>query len=462
MSQLKQFNQDSGQWEPVIVGAHGPTGPTGPQGGQGPTGADSTVTGPTGATGPQGPQGTFGGATFEYMYDADTTVPSSKTSGHLSFNALATTMYISITDYSATNVRTFLQTIDDSSSAVKGSFKLTAVSNPAEYAYFSIVGNHIEYADYFEVPVSFVSSSEVTPPGDTLSYITFARTGDIGDKGPTGPTGATGPSVTGPTGAPSNVTGPTGPAGVTGPSVTGPTGVQGATGVTGPQGSQGVQGVQGNAGPTGPQGGVGPTGATGPSVTGPSVTGPTGTKGPTGPTGATGAGIQGATGPTGTAGSQGVQGPTGPQGVQGIQGTAGATGPTGPSVTGPTGPASTVTGPTGPGVTGPTGPVSYHYSFNQLATSYTLALSDDGQIVEISSSSDTNLYVPDEATVGFTTGAQITVISTGTGFVTLTPANGNVTIQGVPGLRIRTRWASATLIKRPGTNSWIAVGDLMA
>ena len=447
MSQLKQFNQDSGQWEPVIVGAHGPTGPTGPQGDQGPIGADSTVTGPTGATGPQGPQGTFGGATYEYHY-LTSVIDENPGHGNLSFNNLltsATEMYISWYDLSDTDISSFLQTIDDSSSAIKGTFKISEINAPENYIYYSIVGNHYHHDTYFEVPIAYVSGSVTSISNTAGIYITFARTGDVGDKGPTGPTGAQGETgATGPTGAPSNVVGPTGATGPIGISVTGPTGIQGATGVTGPQGTQGVQGVQGNPGPTGPQGGVGPTGATGPSVTGPSVTGPTGTKGPTGPTGATGAGIQGATGPTGTAGSQGVQGPTGPQGVQGIQGTAGAI------------------GPTGPGVTGPTGPVSYHYSFNQLATSYTLALSDDGQIVEISSSSDTNLYVPDEATVGFTTGAQITVISTGTGFVTLTPANGNVTIQGVPGLRIRTRWASATLIKRPGTNSWIAVGDLMA
>lgn len=53
MSQLKFYNVAASQWEPVIVGAQGPTGPqgaTGATGAAGPTGA----TGDTGATGPTG------------------------------------------------------------------------------------------------------------------------------------------------------------------------------------------------------------------------------------------------------------------------------------------------------------------------------------------------------------------------------------------------------------------------
>lgn len=130
-------------------------------------------------------------------------------------------------------------------------------------------------------------------------------TGPIGPRGvdgvtgPTGMTGPTGPSVTGPTGAPSNVTGPTGPTGATGPSVTGPTGA--ASNVTGPTGPIGPTGAASNVtGPTGSTGVTGPTGATGPSVTGPTgaastAVGPTGATGPTGAASTT----VGPTGPTG-------------------------------------------------------------------------------------------------------------------------------------------------------------------
>lgn len=210
------------------------TGPTGATGDIGPTGATGDTgpigpTGPTGATGPQGSKGdtgTFGGATFEYYYDNLTTTPTTQPSGYVTFNALGTEMYISYTDSNAVNVQSFLQTIDDSTSQIKGTFKLTSVANPLVYAFFNITGSHTEHTDHFDVPVAFVSSSETgTTPPDQDVYITFQRTGDIGDTGPTGPqgatgaqgaTGPTGPSVTGPTGAtPSTLTAITQQAGTT-------------------------------------------------------------------------------------------------------------------------------------------------------------------------------------------------------------------------------------------------------
>lgn len=213
--------------------------------------------------------------------------------------------------------------------------------------------------------------------------------------------------ITGPTGAPSNVTGPTG-FGITGPpgfGMTGPTGDPSL--ITGPTGNDGQTG----AGMTGPTGA--PSTITGPTGTG--QTGPTGD--PSLITGPTGFGITGSTGPTGDPSN--ITGPTG----FGITGTQypwegqwetstsynvndtvhnigngylciqnhtsesnnepgvgvnwndfwdllverGTTGPTGnPSTvtgptgrkgdTGPTGNPSTITGPTGFGVTGNTGP----------------------------------------------------------------------------------------------------------
>jgi hypothetical protein len=49
MSQLKFYNTNTSQWEPVIVGAAGPTGPTGATGPTGPTGATGAA-GTNGAT----------------------------------------------------------------------------------------------------------------------------------------------------------------------------------------------------------------------------------------------------------------------------------------------------------------------------------------------------------------------------------------------------------------------------
>jgi len=88
-------------------------------------------------------------------------------------------------------------------------------------------------------------------------------TGPTGPTGPNGPTGSSGQSITGPTGASSNITGPTGSSGQ---SITGPTGSSGQS-ITGPTGASSNI--------------TGPTGSSGQSITGPTgassnITGPTG------------------------------------------------------------------------------------------------------------------------------------------------------------------------------------------
>jgi hypothetical protein len=127
-------------------------------------------------------------------------------------------------------------------------------------------------------------------------------TGVQGNTGLVGPTGAQGNTgLIGPTGTQGN-TGLTGPTGSGNTGSTGPTGIQGNTGIVGPTGTQGntgptgVQGNTGDVGPTGTQGNTGPTGIQGNT----GIVGPTGSQGNTG---ATGAGNTGATGTTGQTGS---------------------------------------------------------------------------------------------------------------------------------------------------------------
>jgi hypothetical protein len=97
-------------------------------------------------------------------------------------------------------------------------------------------------------------------------------------------------------------------------------------------------------------------------------------------------------------------------------------------------------------------------STNARTASYTLVLADKNKLVEMSVASGNTLTVPPNADVAFPIGTQIRVLQTNTGQCTLTPGV-DVTINGTPGLKLRTQWASATLIKR-GTNTWVAVGDL--
>ena len=182
----------------------GPTGPTGPIG----------ITGPTG---PKGDTGSFGGAVFTYSYLTDT-VDSNPGSGNLKLNntiATATELYISFYDENTVDASPYLETIDDSTSAVKGHFKIQEVANDNNFAYYAIIGNHYSHDTYFEIPIQWLSGSITSWTNATDVTITFVRTGDMGDTGPTGPTGASGlDGATGPTG-PQGDPGATGPAGST-------------------------------------------------------------------------------------------------------------------------------------------------------------------------------------------------------------------------------------------------------
>ena len=142
--------------------------------------------------------------------------------------------------------------------------------------------------------VDFVSADPyvLSITASTSGNITTVKF-DLDTGGLIGPTGE---SITGPTGASSDITGPTGADGSTGPTgdgITGPTGA--ASNTTGPTGPTG-ESIIGDTGPTGAASDVtGPTGPTGESIvgatgptgsTGDSITGSTGSTGPTGPSGA--------------------------------------------------------------------------------------------------------------------------------------------------------------------------------
>jgi hypothetical protein len=97
---------------------------------------------------------------------------------------------------------------------------------------------------------------------------------------------------------------------------------------------------------------------------------------------------------------------------------------------------------------------------NAQTAAYTLALADNGKMVEMNVASGNALTVPSNANVAFPVGTTLTILQTGAGQTTLTPQSG-VTINATPGLKLRTQWASATLIKR-ATDTWVALGDLAA
>lgn len=232
-----------------FTGSAGTNGYTGSQGDQGTTGFVGSK-GDIGFTGSQGPKGEFGGAAFEYIFSSNTTHTSTP-NGYLNFNntsfSSATTLYIDYIDNYGANSYSFLQTIDDSTSSIKGHFSIRDTANSLNYAMFAITGSHTEDTDHFDVPVSYLSGVTSFADG-TNTVITFARTGNIGDTGFTGSQGNIG--YTGSQGD----TGYSGSEGYTGSTGTGYVGSQGDIGYSGSLGYTGSKGDQGTIGYTGSAG----------------------------------------------------------------------------------------------------------------------------------------------------------------------------------------------------------------
>jgi hypothetical protein len=94
---------------------------------------------------------------------------------------------------------------------------------------------------------------------------------------------------------------------------------------------------------------------------------------------------------------------------------------------------------------------------------YTVVLTDKDKWLELSNGATAGtLNIPTDASVAFPIGTQLNIIQTNTGQITIAAVTpGTTTINGTPGLKLRERWSSATIIKR-AANSWVAVGDLSA
>ena len=101
-------------------------------------------------------------------------------------------------------------------------------------------------------------------------------------------------------------------------------------------------------------------------------------------------------------------------------------------------------------------------AINAQAAAYELVLADNGKMVEVSNASAVTLSIPTNSTAAFATGAQITILQTGAGQVTIAATTpGTTTVNGSPGLKLRAQWSSAVCIKR-ATDSWVVLGDLVA
>jgi len=100
-------------------------------------------------------------------------------------------------------------------------------------------------------------------------------------------------------------------------------------------------------------------------------------------------------------------------------------------------------------------------TISQKTASYTLSnLNERDTLIEVGSSSATTLTIPADSSVDYPIGTTLDILQTSTGQVTIAGAGG-VTVNATPGLKLRTQWSSATLMKR-AANTWVVYGDLSA
>ena len=100
---------------------------------------------------------------------------------------------------------------------------------------------------------------------------------------------------------------------------------------------------------------------------------------------------------------------------------------------------------------------------SQKTASYTLSsLTERDDLIEMGSASAITLSIPTDATLDFPIGTSIDILQTGAGQVTIAAVTpGTTTVNATPGLKLRTTWSSATLLKR-AANTWVVFGDLTA
>lgn len=97
----------------------------------------------------------------------------------------------------------------------------------------------------------------------------------------------------------------------------------------------------------------------------------------------------------------------------------------------------------------------------QSGTTYTLALTDAGDVVTLTNGSAITVTVPLNSSVAFPIGTQITLAQMGAGQVTVAGAVGVTVYAADSFLKLRVQYSSGTLIKT-ATNTWLLIGDLAA
>lgn len=101
---------------------------------------------------------------------------------------------------------------------------------------------------------------------------------------------------------------------------------------------------------------------------------------------------------------------------------------------------------------------SDHVILNEQLDNYILVLTDDGKLIDMNKSTAVTLTVPKNSSVIFPIGTIIAIRQKGVGKVTITPIDGDVTINNPDGLKTTNQYAVATIVKID-TNTWTAFGS---
>lgn len=143
-----------------------------------------------------GDDGVHGGSSFRYAFST-TITDSDPGSGELRFNhgtfASITRLFIDDSAYpNISGAEAWIQTFDDSDSAVRGYIKVTKITDQTVTRLFEVTGASVDGTGYWKIVVNPVATQGTLNNGDGV-IVSFTRTGDKGDTGATGETGATGP-----------------------------------------------------------------------------------------------------------------------------------------------------------------------------------------------------------------------------------------------------------------------------
>lgn len=135
--------------------------------------------------------GAGGSSGFNYVFD-DKVTSTDPGAGALNINhaslASATRLYISETDADAVSIAAVLATWDDSTSTIRGKFKMSNAADPLTFAIYNITGSVTDNGAWDTFVIAHVASNGSFTDGMEIR-VEFFPTGDKGDAGATGPTG---------------------------------------------------------------------------------------------------------------------------------------------------------------------------------------------------------------------------------------------------------------------------------